>query len=244
MSVPDEIDDLIGVLRSPALASELVDENRTVAAMAGAFQSSERRTNMHSTSRRVRIGVLIATGIIGFGGVAAAGPGGVFEADDEVVEETTTTTELVDTSTTTVEVATTDAEALPPEATRTIEAPEEASAAAIEVLAVEGEPIPLVDDPSTTFDETMCLEGNHGKTVSAVARGELQGIDGVDIEVRDAAHSSCGKQDAESEAIEPEEDNESVETSDETTPAEEKKSGHGNGHGQSNGQGHAKSKGD
>ena len=115
MSVPDEIDDLIGALRSPALASELVDEKRSVAAMAGAFQSAEGKTNMHSTSRRARIGVLIATGIIGFGGVAAAGPGGVFDADadEDVVGEATTTTEAVDASTTIVEVTTTDDETLP-----------------------------------------------------------------------------------------------------------------------------------
>ena len=52
---------------------------------------------MRNTSRRVRVGVLIATGIIGFGGVAAAGPGGVFDngdASDEVATTTTTTTEV------------------------------------------------------------------------------------------------------------------------------------------------------
>ena len=60
-------------------------------------------------------------------------------------------------------------------------------------------PFPLVDDPATTFDETMCLEGNHGKTVSAVARGELV-IAGIDVV--DAAHSNCGKDAAVEEAEE------------------------------------------
>ncbi len=47
--------------------------------------------------------------------------------------------------------------------------------------------------PETDFDENDCLEGNHGKTVSAVAHGdELDQFDD-DVEVRDAAQSQCGK---------------------------------------------------
>ncbi len=226
MSVPDEIDDLIGVLRSSALASELVDEHRTVAAMAEAFQSSERRTNMHSTSRRARIGVLIATGIIGFGGVAAAGPGGVFEDNDDVVEESTTTTEAVDhvdhpraddrrrnTS------PGSDHDGCGAEggrggghgggANRTDRGP---------CRRRRGDSVR--GRPEHGFPRADCLAGNHGKTVTRSLDGELV-VDDIetDIDVRDAAHSSCGKQEAEAEAIDPEEENESVETneSDETT---------------------------
>ncbi|HSM67990.1 MAG TPA: hypothetical protein VK860_16905, partial [Ilumatobacteraceae bacterium] len=76
-------------------------------------------------------------------------------------------------------------------------------------------PMPeLLDDPATPFfDESQCLPGNHGKTVSAVARGEFtyyardekgQKIgDPIDVEVRDAARSSCGK---DFEGVDPEED--------------------------------------
>jgi hypothetical protein len=50
--------------------------------------------------------------------------------------------------------------------------------------------VPLFeDDPLTAFDEKTCLPGNHGKTVSAVARGEFP----EGVSVVDAAQSSCGK---------------------------------------------------
>jgi hypothetical protein len=238
MSNPAEIDDLIGVLRGPALPCELADEHRTVAAMVGAFHSSEGQTRMRSTSRRARVGILIATGIIGFGGVAAAGPGGVFDSDEQTQESTTTTTEAVVEPTTTVatsvEVTTTVAATLP---TTTVPAPEEATAMVAEVPAGEVEPVPAIDDPATDFDETMCLEGNHGKTVSAVARGELVI---PDIDVRDAAHSSCGKQD---KIAEPEETVDAEDDADEATEgqgsAKEKKpnNGNGNGRGRGNGKG-------
>lgn len=199
---------------------------------------------MKSTTRRARVGVLIATGIIGFGGVAAAGPGGVFDSGDETdeVATTTTTTEAIPESATTVavsvEVTTTVAETLPEQVTTTVATPEEAPAGVAEVLSVEreGEAVLGTDDPDTLFDETNCLEGNHGKTVSAVARGELV-IPGSDV--GDAAHSSCGKQEAVAEpeeAVEPEETvDEPVEATKGQGSAKEKKPGNGNGHGQGKG---------
>lgn len=242
MSNPAEIDDLIGVLRGPALPCELADEHRAVAAMVGAFHSSEGQTRMRSTSRRARVGILIATGIIGFGGVAAAGPGGVFDSDEQTQEATTTTTEAVVEPTTTVatsvEVTTTVATTL---ASTTVPAPEEATAVVAEVPAGEVALVPASDDPDTEFDETMCLEGNHGKTVSAVARGELVI---PDIDVRDAAHSSCGKQDT---IAEPEETVESEDDADDAAEAtegpgsaKEKKSNNGNGNGNGRGRGNGK----
>ena len=65
---PDEI---IDVLRGPATAAELSGEAETIALMAQAHNAGGRRP-MHSTSRRARVATLIAAGIIGFGGVAAA----------------------------------------------------------------------------------------------------------------------------------------------------------------------------
>ena len=184
---------------------------------------------MRNTSRRVRVGVLIATGIIGFGGVAAAGPGGVFdngEASDEVATTTTTTSEVPG-STTTVAATTTTVAAT----TTTTAAPETTSTTALPI--VEEVPVPLVDDPETTFDETMCLEGNHGKTVSAVARGELVI---PDIDVVDAAHSSCGKDAAEEEASADEVEPADAEDDAGQGPAKEKKD-HNKGNGQANGRG-------
>ena len=57
---------------------------------------------------------------------------------------------------------------------------------------------PERDNPDTKFDKDDCAtddegnELNHGKTVSAVARGD-EGFE--NFEVRDAAHSDCGKVD-------------------------------------------------
>ena len=66
---PDEI---IDALRGPATAAELSGEADAIALMAQAHNPGG-RTPMHFTSRRARIATLIAAGVIGFGGVAAAG---------------------------------------------------------------------------------------------------------------------------------------------------------------------------
>ena len=52
--------------------------------------------------------------------------------------------------------------------------------------------MPLVDDPTTEFDETQCAEGNHGATVSSIAKETPPGPGHGDA-VSIAAHSSCGK---------------------------------------------------
>ena len=67
-----ELDGLIGPLRSPATPAELAAENAVVDLMAAAHHSSKGNTMF--TTRRARVATLIAAGIIGFGGVAAAGP--------------------------------------------------------------------------------------------------------------------------------------------------------------------------
>ncbi|TFH13417.1 MAG: hypothetical protein E4H05_10990, partial [Acidimicrobiales bacterium] len=68
----DDLDDLLGPLRAPATAAELAAENDVVGLMAAAHHSSKGNTMF--TSRRARVATLVAAGIIGFGGVAAAGP--------------------------------------------------------------------------------------------------------------------------------------------------------------------------
>ena len=54
-------------------------------------------------------------------------------------------------------------------------------------------PTSLVDDPATSFDETQCAPGNHGKTVSSVAQSVPPGP-GHGEQVSEAAHSSCGQE--------------------------------------------------
>ena len=59
--------------------------------------------------------------------------------------------------------------------------------------------VPLEDDPDpdTEFHEGFCLPGNHGKTVSAVARGvfdpDHEYPADLELSVKIAAQSSCGK---------------------------------------------------
>ncbi len=76
-----ELDGLIGPLRSPATPTELAAENDVVHLMAAAHHSSKGNTMF--TTRRARVATLIAAGIIGFGGVAAAGPAAYSMIEDE-----------------------------------------------------------------------------------------------------------------------------------------------------------------
>jgi hypothetical protein len=190
----DDLDDLLGQLRSAATDAELAGETSHVDAMARHHRRQKGHTMI--TSRRARVAAFVAAGVIGFGGVAAAGPGGPFaltDSDDTTTttEVTTTTSEVPTTSeevtTTTTEVTTTTSEvALPDDALITQSVTEEIPDDAT-----------LVNDPLTDFDETTCLDGNHGKTVSAVARNDPRF---AGVEQRDAAQSSCGKDGNEVEA--------------------------------------------
>ncbi|MBG7605906.1 MAG: hypothetical protein IZT58_14970 [Actinobacteria bacterium] len=215
MSNSDDLDDVFGPLRSSATTPELANEATTVDAMAHAHNASKGRITMLN-SRKARVATLIAAGIIGFGGVAAAGAGGLqsLELPEAVPVETTIATTVPD-EPEEPEVPEVDEEPAPP-------APEEA------VVLVEEDPPPPPDDDeeplapeeaqadsdvleeqdaAVAFVEANCVEvdgveGNHGKTVSAVAHGDDLSEDSVaeaeaDVEVRDAAHSNCGKNDAE-----------------------------------------------
>ena len=95
MSDFEDLDDVFGALRSPATPSELSGETGMVDLMASHHRASKGSTMF--TSRRSRVAVLIAAGVIGFGGVAAAGPGGFDLLDSEpVVTTTTEPTEVTD----------------------------------------------------------------------------------------------------------------------------------------------------
>lgn len=183
----DDLDDLFGQLRSAATDAELAGETSHVDAMARHHRRQKGHTMINS--RRARVAALVAAGVIGFGGVAAAGPGGPFDltGSDDTTTTTTTTSEVTtttseDTTTTTSEVTTTTSEVV-------VEDDAAITRGVLEEVSDADAPT-LVDDPTTEFDETRCLEGNHGKTVSAVARGE-EGFE--DVEQRVVAQSSCGK---------------------------------------------------
>ncbi len=203
MSDFDDLDDLFGPLRSAATPAELAAEHDVVDLMAAAHPSSKGTTMF--TSRRSRVATLIAAGIIGFGGVAAAGPAAynLVESDSPVEEEvdvdplpadesleevteteteTETENEEVDEETSLDE--TTDGEDGGEE--------EEPGVTGTEEPTLEAEqPTEGIDDPDTVFDEANdCKPGNHGKTVSAAARGDA---DLAKYEQREVAQSSCGK---------------------------------------------------
>ncbi len=198
MTDPTDLDAVFGPLRGAATADELVGRAEAVDAMTHVLVESNDRMSIMKVSRRTRVATLIAVGVIGFGGVAAAGPGGFIGNDDaDIADVDTVTTEAEQPVTTEAEQAVTTEAApttatevpTPPEA-EAVSEPEEAQNPTESTEQAAGSEFALVDDPATVFDETMCLPGNHGATVSAVARGELV-IDGIDV--TDAAHSSCGK---------------------------------------------------
>jgi hypothetical protein len=220
-SVNDDISNLVNSLRQAGTERELLEKSSAVDTIVSA-------TTIESTSmtprftRKARIASFVAAGIIGFGGVAAAGPAvmdqiGGDDTPETVVDETvttdaesattepevTTTTEadetvttepepeLEVTTTTDVETTTTDVETTP-----TTDVAGDADE--------DGEAV-LVDDPDTEFDETECAEGNHGKTVSSVARTAGR----TSEDVVDAAQSSCGKDDKSDDGDEETEDSDS-----------------------------------
>lgn len=194
--LPDDLEELLAELRAPAQPGELDGETSIVAAMTSAHHASGVTTMTPGRSRRARVAAMIAAGVIGFGGVAAAGPGG-FDVlgsgspDDTTAPETSTTTTTsaptttsTTTSTTSTSTSTTTTTTSSTAVTSTTSAETTTPTSVVSALSV--------DDPTTEFDETQCAEGNHGQTVSSVAQSVPPGP-GHGEQVSIAAHSSCGK---------------------------------------------------
>lgn len=213
MSEFDDLDAILAPLRGVAMPTELAGEREMVELMATTHR--HRKGNHMFTSRRARVAALIAAGVIGFGGVAAAGPGGpldrsvspsvtgsdgvveieeeIPEPEEDVVEEDVVEEDAVE------EDAVEDDDIVEEDVESDDVEEEIADEGVVEEGPVEDAPVPdagvavIAGDPypETAFDERDCvIPGNHGKTVSAVARGESPF---EDVEVRDAARSMCGK---------------------------------------------------
>ena len=225
----DDLDDILGPLRSAATPAELAGESSIVDAMARNHRTTKGSSTMFS-SRRARVAAFVAAGVIGFGGVAAAGPGGPLSLTGS--DDTTTTSEA---TTTTVEEVVEEIEV--EETTTTTEVqPEEdltITRSAVEEIVDEQEVVeedeevvdePARDDPNTYFREDLyCLDGNHGKTVSAAARGDDEYLDqfpeGFEAYTQSqVAQSSCGK-DYEGVIVE---DDDSIDDLDDKQDVEEK----------------------
>jgi len=181
-----DLDDVFGPLRSVARPAELSQENATVDLMVKAHRTSEGKHMF--TSRRARIATLVATGVLGFGGMAAASssPGVDDPVEVPVVEVPVVEVPVVEVPVVEVPVVEVPVVEEPVVEEPVVEEPV-VEEPVIEEPVVE-EPVAGDPDPDTAFDENTCRPGNHGKTVSAVARGEFPGVS-----VTDAAHSSCGK---------------------------------------------------
>lgn len=217
--VSDPIDQLSSALRQPGTADELADEALAVDAIASAMTTTNGSTMplqiAQRAGRKARVASFIAAGIIGFGGVAAAGPAVVDLVDDNENDAVETNdapapdmpdldgavvvvSDVPSTDVPNTEVPTTEVSEEPdaPVTTSEPEAPTTDVTTTTEVAQDDDESDDdagetVVDNPDTAFDETECAEGNHGKTVSSVARSEGRSAE----DVRDAAQSDCGKKD-------------------------------------------------
>ena len=186
----DDLDEVFGPLRSPAQSAELSRESATIDLMVNAHHTLEGKHML--TSRRARIATLVVAGVLGFGGMAAASSPGLLgeqqaEPEEPIVdEEPVVEDEAVDEEEPVVEK----------EAVVEDEAVAEDEPVVEEEVPEEEAPLSLDDpNPATDFNEAYCEDGNHGKTVSAVARGvfDPDGLYPGEVTVKMAAQSSCGK---------------------------------------------------
>ena len=218
-----DLDEVFGPLRSPARAAELSRESATVDLMVKSHRTSEGKHMF--TSRRARIATLVAAGVLGFGGMAAASTPNLFEektaeTGEAVVEQPVVEEPVVEEPVVEEPVVEEPVVEEPVVEEPVVEEPVVEESVVEEPVGDEDAP-PFEDDPDTDFNEEYCEEGNHGKTVSAVARGtfdfstyEAENPDAT-LTVKTAAQSSCGKMGevADSDEIEDESEDESEEVS-------------------------------
>jgi hypothetical protein len=201
-----DLEDVFGLLRAPARSDELSHEDEMVKLMVNAHRTLEAKHMF--TSRHARIATLVAAGILGFGGMAAASSPDPLEqalseigepeiVDEPVVVEPAAEEEIVPLV---EEPAAEEPVVAEPVVAEPVVVEEVVEAPAVEELPVAEEPVVGKPDPdeTTEFNEAYCEDGNHGKTVSAVARGDFdvekyEADNDTTLTVEMAAHSSCGK---------------------------------------------------
>ncbi len=219
-----DLDEVFGPLRSAAKPAELSQQDRTVDLMVRAHRTAEGKHMF--TSRRARIATLVAAGVLGFGGMAAASPDFGDKPPVEappVVTPPLAAPPIGDDPTEPVESDDVDDvdDSQPAEEDQPVLAVVQQP-----VIAEAPEEVPAVDDDpdkDTAFNEAYCVpEANHGKTVSAVARRDSDFLEkyqegnGELPTVTDAAHSSCGKHDDDVDGTDEEIDDSEFETETET----------------------------
>jgi hypothetical protein len=200
-----DLDDVFGPLRSAARPAELERESATVDLMVHAHRTVEGKHMF--TSRRARIATLVAAGVLGFGGMAAASPNlsellTTDQPADEPIEEPAVEEPVVE-EPVIEEPVVEEPIVEEPAGEEPILGEVEIEEAVVEAVPEAEAPtdvVPLEDDPDTDFREDFCIPGNHGKTVSAVARGDFDFTEykakyplDEEVSVKIAAQSSCGK---------------------------------------------------
>jgi hypothetical protein len=199
-----DLDDVFGPLRSAARPAELERESATVDLMVHAHRTVEGKHMF--TSRRARIATLVAAGVLGFGGMAAASPNlsellTTDQPADEPIEEPAVEEPVIE-EPVIEEPVVEEPIVEEPAGEEPILGEVEIEEAVVEAVPEAEAPtdvVPLEDDPDpdTEFHEGYCEDGNHGKTVSAVARGVFDPDDeypaDLELSVKIAAQSSCGK---------------------------------------------------
>jgi hypothetical protein len=223
-----EFEKVIAALRSGANPAELAGEDAALEAMASAFASTPAVIRSFGSARSLRVVAVVAASLIGMGGIAAAGAATLRPTRDtgEISTADTTTPDTADSTTPGNVVKAT-----------TIQAAADTTIPVTTVSDLLAEP--LVDDPTTDFDETQCAEGNHGATVSSIAKETPPGP-GHGDEVSIAAHSSCGKNaddDTTDDTIADDDttDDTTVAATDDDSPGNSAGHGNSNGHGSGNG---------
>jgi hypothetical protein len=206
MSPFDDLDSALEILRGPATETELAAEEQVVGLMAANHRpgSGPKR----SGGRRSHVAAILAAGVIGVGGVAAAGPGGLgiigssHGSSPGVVDEGSVPATVPDPAVTTIDTGPATERGAVADESPSLRATDGASGRSDdsgadasrgddqgeddEVAVYGALPDP---DPSTAFNEAYCVEGSLGRTVSAVALGRPPF---EDVSVHDAAQSSCG----------------------------------------------------
>jgi hypothetical protein len=188
----DDLDEVLGALRSVARPAELSQERVMVDLMVNAHRTAEGKRMF--TSRRARVATLVAAGVLGFGGMAAASPSlSEYLTTEQPPAEEPAAEEPAAEQPPAEEPAAEEPAAEEP-AGEDLPAEESVEDEKFEDDSVLSDEDP---DPETAFDERFCEEGNHGKTVSAVARGlfDPYGEYPGEVTVKMAAQSSCGKTD-------------------------------------------------
>jgi hypothetical protein len=216
-----DLDKVVSALRSEATPAELAGEGTAVDAMASIMASAPATVRAFGSPRSLRVVAVVAASLIGMGGIAAAGAAtfrpstdrGDLRSADTVVADIVAH-DTVDEATTTTTTTTI------PGPTTVLDVTDDAGDVGV---------APLVDDPATEFDETQCAEGNHGATVSSIAKETPPGP-GHGDEVSIAAHSSCGKNATDDDATD-DGTTTTVAATDDDSP------GNSDGHGNSNGHG-------